>query len=262
MELFIFVMGCITAIALSIIILRRYEKPPMQKNNNRRGIDSLHMDGFSSEEQAIIQEVAAFCGVRYVTQEDLRKHTIAQISRDFSQMSGWNMWDTSIHEAPGQYDRMGRAALDKKIQVLFYDPRYKIAKIKGVSGVYLTSHQRCSCPDYRERRIPCKHMYLLAMELDGDIGKHITSQEYGRLCGLSFALAGRFSRGQNGKSVIRAKIENQGGRCLSDITKDCTALVTGTSPSAVKMERAIQADMEILTEEMIDNLFSNDIKSV
>ena len=132
MELFIFIIGCIAAAALPIILLLRKEKTSMQKNNNRHGIDSLHMDGFSSEEQAIIREVAAFCGVRYVTQEDLRKHTIAQISRDFSQMSGWDIWDASIHESPGQYDRMGRAALDKRLQVLFYDPRYQIAKIRSI----------------------------------------------------------------------------------------------------------------------------------
>jgi len=39
------------------------------------------------------------------------------------------------------------------------------ADIKGQTGTYHVTLESCTCPDYRSRHIPCKHMYRLALQL-------------------------------------------------------------------------------------------------
>lgn len=68
----------------------------------------------------------------------------------------------------------------------------QLAKVQEKTTVYLTSCKRCGCPDYRKRRLPCKHMYALAMELDGDMNKCILDNQHPPLYGLTLALAGTF----------------------------------------------------------------------
>ncbi len=203
-----------------------------------------------------IREISNFYGIRYITKKDVRNYAIHSISQDFVSMPGWDMWDTSIHEAPGQYERLKRSTASTAIIVLAYDPQYKLAKIQGKTAVYLTSCQRCSCPDYRKRHLPCKHMYALAIELDGDIDKQITDPKCKRLEGFAFALGGHFKKGHDKTESIRDKIYKEGGQWSDSISHDSTALVTGASPSAAKMNFAKELDIEILTEETLDQLFT------
>lgn len=39
------------------------------------------------------------------------------------------------------------------------------AKFSGDSGIHTTTLSECSCPDFSTKKLPCKHMYRLAMEL-------------------------------------------------------------------------------------------------
>lgn len=72
-------------------------------------------------------------------------------------------WDTSIHLAAGQLQRFGRA---------FYGSfpikqgRRGAAKITGSKGnIYTVTLDRCNCPDFQGRGLPCKHIYALALSL-------------------------------------------------------------------------------------------------
>lgn len=72
-------------------------------------------------------------------------------------------WDTSIHLAAGQLQRFGRA---------FYGSfpikqgRRGVAKITGSKGnIYTVTLDRCNCPDFQGRGLPCKHIYALALSL-------------------------------------------------------------------------------------------------
>ncbi len=103
----------------------------------------------------------------------IKETIIDKISNDFSLMPDWDIWDKSIHQAPGQIDRLERA-IKENIKVLVYDPKYRNAKVCGsTENIYLVSAKSCSCMDFRKRHLPCKHMYALAIELDGDIDKEI-----------------------------------------------------------------------------------------
>lgn len=110
---------------------------------------------------------------------DMREVILTQISDDFAAMPGWSEWDASIHRANGQYERLGRAVdSSSPIVIEEYDPLTQKASVIGASGNrYTTSYRRCSCPDFRSRRLPCKHMYALAVALDGDVNARIINNE-------------------------------------------------------------------------------------
>lgn len=81
-------------------------------------------------------------------------------------------WDPSVHAAPGQYARFGRAAArplsvfskgGERTKVLDCDTKAGAVKVQGrLDRVYTVSLDRCTCPDFQERGLPCKHIYALA----------------------------------------------------------------------------------------------------
>lgn len=208
------------------------------------------------DQQNEMRKVANFCGHRYVTQADIQKYSIYSMGKDLASVPGGDIWDTSIHNAAGQYDRMKRAVLDKGITILCYDPQYQLAKVQGTSSIYLTNGKRCSCPDYRKRHLPCKHMYALAVELDGNVNKLILDSNHDPLYGLTFALVGRLPRSHNGTGGIRADITERGGMWTDEISFENSAAVLGTNPSDARLQRVNDFDMETLSPESIINLFS------
>lgn len=210
---------------------------------------------FSPDMRDQLQNIADYYGVRYVTGAETHKWILHRLSEDFSAMPGWDIWDSSIHEAPGQFDRAERAAMDEHIRVISYDPQYQLAKVRGRTAVYLTSCKRCSCPDYRKRRLPCKHMYALAMELDGNIGKFILDPDHPPLYGLVLALAGHLPKSHNGVGGIRVAITKRGGIWSDNIEFDSSVVVVGNNPSAARLERIRNFDMETLSPESIEDIF-------
>lgn len=73
----------------------------------------------------------------------------------------WQQWDScSISEH--QQRRMMRAnASDIIIKEIDKEARYGVF----VGGrIYRTTLVSCTCPDFKERKLPCKHMYRLASE--------------------------------------------------------------------------------------------------
>lgn len=256
MGIFIFV---ILIVAMVIFGIKSTIKPKSEHSEHApiNSIDSLNLPAnFSAEMQEQIRKIANYCGIRYVTQADIKKYTIHKMSEDFLAMQGWDIWDVSIHEAPGQYERMERATIDGEISILSYDPQYRLAKVQGKTAVYLTSCKRCSCPDYRKRRLPCKHMYALAMELDGDVRKEVLDTEHAPLYGLTLALAGHLPKSSNGKGGIRTEITDRRGVWSEKIEIDSSAVVMGSNPSAARQSRAEGFDIEILSPESILDLFT------
>lgn len=208
----------------------------------------------SPDERQLIYKIASRYQIRYVTQSDIHRNIIDNLSDDFSKMPGWDMWDSSIHQASGQLDRAERGSLLSQLPNIRYDPQFQIAKVVGTSGVYLTSYKHCSCPDFRKRHLPCKHMYGLAMALDGHPEKGISNFENHPFLGLTFALAGRFPKDGNGKTV-KDKIRELGGEVSENVTFHCSALVLGNSPSENKISQAKEYDMEIFTSNTLETLF-------
>ena len=73
----------------------------------------------------------------------------------------WGGWDALIHNEPRQKDRKERLHeiepdeinLDRK-------------NMRAIIRDYAVTLDSCTCPDFDERRLPCKHIYRLAFELD------------------------------------------------------------------------------------------------
>lgn len=96
----------------------------------------------------------------------MERHILQNMSDDFRSL-GWTQWDSAVHYRPGQLDRIRRAATDKRIYITECDQTSKSALITSANeAAYHVSGSGCSCPDFQYRRLPCKHMYCLAMELD------------------------------------------------------------------------------------------------
>lgn len=130
-------------------------------------------DNVTDSERDFLYKVAVFNGVRYITEDHIRAYNLDTMNRLFQSMSGWNEWDASVHQVEGQYERMARTESDD-IEILSYDKQTKIGRVIGSKGdIYTTTYQGCDCPDFQFRHLPCKHMYTLAMALDGNVDQDI-----------------------------------------------------------------------------------------
>jgi len=77
----------------------------------------------------------------------------------------WPEWETSVHEDESQFRRQGRA--------MTYPFEFKVKKTYKVAvftsedllRLYQTTLSDCTCGDFQERKLPCKHIYRLAVEL-------------------------------------------------------------------------------------------------
>lgn len=93
----------------------------------------------------------------------------------------FSIWDESIHEHPDQKKRYA-SALTGKLIPMSVDFENQVGKFNG-SGKepYTTTLENCTCSDFKRRKLPCKHMYRLAIELNlvsTDIG-NIQKGAYG-----------------------------------------------------------------------------------
>lgn len=238
-------------------VVSTYSQPTQRHSVLPPNFDSENLPAsMPEEERDIISKVASFCGKRFITSDDLKKYSLHQIDADFQAMEGWREWDASIHEQPGQYKRLQRG-IQEKMRVVVYDGRQHIAKVSGSTGrMYIASFRQCSCPDFRARNLPCKHMYNLCVRLEGHPDTSIGFPTQKPFFGLQFALAGRFGS-KNDPNGIRARINNRGGTWTDTISKDTTFLVCGTSPSKAKVQVAQNYGVPIMTESEFDALFAD-----
>ena len=82
-----------------------------------------------------------------------------------------NKWDESVHNTPDQQKRR-ESAKSPDMQILSLDVKAKSANIKSRSGsVYQVTTESCSCKDFKMRKLPCKHMYMLDLALEKESPK-------------------------------------------------------------------------------------------
>lgn len=84
-------------------------------------------------------------------------------------------WDTSVHAAPAQYARFGRAMArpfavlsksENRTRILDCNAKTGAIKVQGRKDrIYTVTLESCTCPDFQERGLPCKHIYGLAAYL-------------------------------------------------------------------------------------------------
>jgi hypothetical protein len=81
---------------------------------------------------------------------------LQQLTRDQSQ---WGGWPSAIHTARVQRDRQFRA------REIVRGERDTIQPISGAWHIhdYTLTLSACECMDFRDRRLPCKHIYAAAL---------------------------------------------------------------------------------------------------
>lgn len=74
-------------------------------------------------------------------------------------------WTNELHSDFEQVKRIDSARKLKK-HIICLDTEKKYIEIQGSSKEpYVATLEKCTCPDFMFRRLPCKHMYCLAFEL-------------------------------------------------------------------------------------------------
>lgn len=72
----------------------------------------------------------------------------------------WNRWK-SVDGIKAE-QRKERAAIGE-LTPIYIDTKFKYGTFSGsTGGNYRTTLRRCSCPDFKKRKVPCKHMYYVA----------------------------------------------------------------------------------------------------
>lgn len=80
-------------------------------------------------------------------------------------LKDWTDWDIDIHEEKAQTDRQGRSVHYPFTFTI--DEDKEVGRFSSTSTLpyYDTTLSSCTCFDFEERKLPCKHMYRLAVEL-------------------------------------------------------------------------------------------------
>lgn len=76
---------------------------------------------------------------------------------------GFEIW-TDVHDTPDQKKRLA-SAKTAACTPLSISNEDATGVFSGSSGVYNTTLETCTCVDHKRRKLPCKHMYRLAIEL-------------------------------------------------------------------------------------------------
>lgn len=104
-------------------------------------------------------------------QEAIRQRTAIcrKFAEDFAKV-GWPAWGYVTHLPPEQRSRMEKGIYSKRMRLLGHDPEMHTACVLGEHGeAYDIGVSGCSCPDFRKRGLPCKHMYFAVIEISTNI---------------------------------------------------------------------------------------------
>lgn len=74
-------------------------------------------------------------------------------------------WTKKQLSISGQASRYARS-IEDYMQIIYIDKSAGTAEIMGTQGtVYDVTLNKCNCPDFEHRHLPCKHIYLLARNI-------------------------------------------------------------------------------------------------
>ncbi len=97
-------------------------------------------------------------------------------------------WPEGTHDNPEQQKRV-KSAQSKKVTPTSVNTENKTGVFGGSSKTpYQVTLDKCTCADYIRRKLPCKHIYRLAMELELFSGDYETSSNPGIDMALSEAV--------------------------------------------------------------------------
>lgn len=85
-------------------------------------------------------------------------HELGFFRLDKISSKGWGGWPVTLHRESAQQDRLHRGAYEEMTLGSFSEDG-KYLRINH----YRVSLSHCTCPDFEERKKPCKHIYRMAM---------------------------------------------------------------------------------------------------
>ena len=80
-------------------------------------------------------------------------------------LKDWTDWDYNIHENPEQIERQGRAMRYPFTFDINNEEESGVFSSTSSLPFYNVSLKHCTCMDFESRKLPCKHIYRLAVEL-------------------------------------------------------------------------------------------------
>jgi len=75
------------------------------------------------------------------------------------------LWNKVNHNDPEQIKRQKYARDENRLITKSVNRKLKSGIFEGTSHTYKTFLDNCSCEDFQQRKLPCKHIYRLAYEL-------------------------------------------------------------------------------------------------
>lgn len=94
---------------------------------------------------------------------------IRDVCISFSSRSNneWSQWSDVCGEAA---EARKRRALNGELTPVHINLKAKTGTFAGSDGgQYRTTLSGCTCPDFQKRKVPCKHMYYLAIKCNIEI---------------------------------------------------------------------------------------------
>lgn len=93
------------------------------------------------------------------------KILILKTGMNKSKMENWiKIWDAAIHTTEHAAKRI-KSAKSAELTPIKIDKKEMYGYFRGSHGHYETWLNECSCNDFRRYKLPCKHIYRLAIEL-------------------------------------------------------------------------------------------------
>lgn len=108
--------------------------------------------------------VALYSKICSVASQGYVSYSSSTPQRPSARVTLWEDWGNHIHQQQEQIKRQIRGALEGTRPVSV-NRTAMTAQFSGTESIHTTGLTQCSCADYRNRKLPCKHMYRLASEL-------------------------------------------------------------------------------------------------
>lgn len=222
------------------IVPKSLDKINIPDNTPRETIPEIYLT-------SAISSMAAYPARSSLPEQNSR--LVQAVIDDFAAL-GWNKWDSSIHGQPEQYKRITRGNdPHSSFRIYEYSSASGHAKVTGSTGsMYLVSGNGCSCRDFHDRNLPCKHMYYLASRLTLP-GYHDIKGSNDFLYRFTFAIAG------GSQAKIKDYIKQHKGKVVERIDIDTTALIVNTSKTTQKVIDAQLEHVEVMTFDDLKALF-------
>jgi hypothetical protein len=100
-----------------------------------------------------------------MTPEERRREEVEKLLSLPVDDTQWGSWNEKIHRHWSQKERQFRAYEIKDDKNNNIDKEKACGEIGGELNDYHTNLTSCTCPDFEKRKLPCKHIYCLAILL-------------------------------------------------------------------------------------------------